>query len=178
MTCGVNTPNPGPKFLSVCNLSLPPTMQGLRAQRRRTPAQGALASQAFRLGNKWAGWGLIPILFPLAWQVARVSSTRDVPFPPRRPGEYRKGMLPARPLYQGVRGSVWDPEPSRERVGNWGGPGRSGPSCVLPKGVPQGQLESGGIVLAAICWATSAQRRCHPQEALYLPTSSHLFDSQ
>jgi hypothetical protein len=26
--------------------------------------------------------------------------------------------------------------------------------------------ESGGTVLAAICWATSAQRRCHPQEAL------------
>ena len=43
-------------------------------------------------------------------------------------------------------------------------------SCVLPKGVPQGQTESGGIVLAAICWATSAQRRCHPEEALYLPT--------
>jgi hypothetical protein len=48
-------------------------------------------------------------------------------------------------------------------------------SCVLPKGVPQGQTESGGIVLAAICWATSAQRRCHPEEALYLPTSSHLL---
>jgi len=31
-------------------------------------------------------------------------------------------MIPARPLYQGVRGSVWDPEPSRERVGDWGGP--------------------------------------------------------
>jgi hypothetical protein len=58
----------------------------------------------------------------------------------------------------------------------WGG--RSGPSCVLPKGVPQGRTESGGIVLAAICWAASAQRRCHPQEALYLPTFSHLFDCQ
>jgi hypothetical protein len=52
---------------------------------------------------------------------------------------------------------------------------RSGPSCVLPKGVPQGQTESRGIVLAAICWVTSAQRRCHPQEALYLPTFSHLL---
>jgi hypothetical protein len=31
-------------------------------------------------------------------------------------------MFSARPLYQGVRGSVWDPEPSRERVGDWGGP--------------------------------------------------------
>jgi hypothetical protein len=28
------------------------------------------------------------------------------------------------------------------------------------------------------CWATSAQRRCHPEEALYLPTFSHLFDCQ
>jgi hypothetical protein len=43
------------------------------------------------------------------------------------------------------------------------------------RGVPQGQTESGGIVLADICWATSAQRRCHPQEALYLPTFSHLL---
>ena len=46
---------------------------------------------------------------------------------------------------------------------------------MLPKGVPQGQTESGGIVLAAICWAPSAQRRCHPEEALYLPTFSHLL---
>jgi hypothetical protein len=52
---------------------------------------------------------------------------------------------------------------------------RSGPSCVLPKGVSQGQTESGGIVLAAICWAASARRWCHPKEALYLPTFSHLL---
>jgi len=25
------------------------------------------------------------------------------------------------------------------------------------------------------CWATSAQRRCHPEEALYSPTFSHLI---
>ena len=43
----------------------------------------------------------------------------NVPFPPRRSGEYRKGMIPARPF--GVWGSVWDSEPSRERVGDWGG---------------------------------------------------------
>jgi hypothetical protein len=43
------------------------------------------------------------------------------------------------------------------------------PSCALPKGVPQGQTESGGIVLAVICWSPSAQRRC----ALSLPTLSH-----
>ena len=55
---------------------------------------------------------------------------------------------------------------------------RFGPSCVLLKRVPQGRTESGSIVLAAICWATSAQRRCPPEEALYLPTFSHLFDCQ
>jgi hypothetical protein len=58
-------------------------------------------------------------------------------------GEYWKGMVPARPLYQGVRESVWDPEPSRDRVGDWGGPETSGPSCVLPKGVPHGQTQGG-----------------------------------
>ena len=31
-------------------------------------------------------------------------------------------LPPLRPLYQGVRRSVWDFETSRERVGNWGGP--------------------------------------------------------
>jgi hypothetical protein len=45
---------------------------------------------------------------------------------------------------------------------------------LLPKGVPQGQTESGGIVLAAIFWGPSAQRRCHPEET-YLPTFSHLL---
>jgi len=83
-------------------------------------------------------------------------------FSSKETGEYRKGTFPARPLYQGVRGSVW------ERGSEIGADRRrSGPSCVLPKGVPQGQTESGGIVLAAICWATSAQRRCHPEETLY-----------
>jgi hypothetical protein len=46
---------------------------------------------------------------------------------------------------------------------------------VLPKGVPQGQTESGGIVLAAICWAPSARRRCYPREALYLPTFTVIY---
>jgi len=39
---------------------------------------------------------------------------------------------------------------------------RTLPSCVLPQGVPQGQTESGGIVLAVICWSPSAQRQCGP----------------
>jgi hypothetical protein len=29
-------------------------------------------------------------------------------------------MIPARPLFQGFRGSVWDPDTSRERVDDWG----------------------------------------------------------
>ncbi len=48
-------------------------------------------------------------------------------------------------------------------------------------------IEGCGIVAAPVhapsrapllCWVTSAQRRCHPEEALYLPTFSHLFDCQ
>ena len=36
--------------------------------------------------------------------------TCDIPFPPRRAGIYRKGMISARPSCQGVKRSVWDPE--------------------------------------------------------------------
>jgi hypothetical protein len=57
----------------------------------------------------------------LEWQVTRVSSYLRRPFPSRT-GEYRKEMIPARPLYQGVRRSIWNPETSRERGGDWGGP--------------------------------------------------------
>ena len=62
------------------------------------------------------------ILFQLDERSPVSHPTREVPFPPRRSGEYRKGMIPARPLYKGVRGSVWDPEPSKGRVGDWGRP--------------------------------------------------------
>ena len=56
---------------------------------------------------------------------------------------------------------------------------RSGLSCVLLKRVPQGRTNGEwGYSTRRQCWATSAQRRCHPQEALYLPTFSHLFDCQ
>jgi len=87
--------------------------------------------------------------------------TCDVPFPPRRTGRYRKGMISAHPSYQVVRRSVWDPETfapghksraearptgcavSRERLGDWD-------ACVYPpaSGEPHGQTESGGKVLA------------------------------
>jgi hypothetical protein len=65
--------------------------------------------------------------------------TYEVPFLPR---------IQARPLYQRGWGSVWDPEPSKERVGDGGGP--------------------------ATVWSLL----CVAEEALYLPTFSHLFDCQ
>ena len=41
--------------------------------------------------------------------------------------------------------------------------------------MPQGQTESGAILLAAICWATNAQRRCYPTwHCAYRPVS-HLL---
>ena len=104
--------------------------------------------------------------------------TCKVPFPPRRSGEYRKGVIPARPLYQGGTGSVWDPEPSKERVSDWGGPATVWSLlCVAETRAtrPNGEW---GYSTRRQCWATSAQRRCHPEEALYLPTFSHLFDCQ
>jgi hypothetical protein len=52
-------------------------------------------------------------------------------------------------LHQGGSGSVWDPEPSKERVGDWGGPATVWSSCALLKRVQQGRTGSGGIVLAA-----------------------------
>ena len=58
-------------------------------------------------------------------------------------------LFPACPLYQGGWGSVWDPEPSTERVGDWGGPETVWALLCVAERVPQGQTESGGIVLAA-----------------------------
>ena len=101
--------------------------------RARTPYTLALW-QALAATRKRAqtvfGLGSAPITDPLfrgfgipnrspdrtCTQAARGSVTRvsilhaTFPFPPRRTGEYWKGMISARPLYQGVRRSVWDPE--------------------------------------------------------------------
>jgi len=82
--------------------------------------------------------------------------------------------LSARPLCQGGLGPVWDPEPSKERVDDWGGPATVWSLlCVAETHATRPNGEWG-----CQCWATSAQRRCHPEEALYLPTFSHLFDCQ
>ena len=83
-------------------------------------------------------------------------------------------LIPVRSCTR-VRGSVGIPNPRESGSVIRADRQRSGPSCVLLKGVPQGQTESGGIVLAAICWATSAQGRCHQEEAFCLPTFSHLL---
>jgi hypothetical protein len=101
--------------------------------------------------------------------------TCEVPFPPRRSGEYRKGMIPARPWYQGGWGSVWDPEPSKERVGDGGGPATVWSLLCVAERVPQGRTESGGIVLAANAGprvpsgGVTLKRRCtYRPSAIYL----------
>ncbi len=135
--------------------------------------------EAFRRGERMGRVGFDSrIFFPwMAGQVTRVSPY-VVPFPPRRSGEYRKGMIPARPLYQGGCGSVWGPEPSKERIGDWGGPATVW--SLLCGAETRATMPNGewGYSTRRQCWATSAQRRCHPEEALYLPTFSHLFDRQ
>ena len=100
--------------------------------------------EAFRLGERWAGGGSIPVFSP---------STRGA----------------------GDRFGIPNPQESGSVIG--ADRRRSGHSCVLPKGVPlpQGRV---GYSTRRQCWATSAQRRCHPEEALYLPTFSHLFYCQ
>jgi len=138
-------------------------------------AAGGTSAAGVPPGNTYHGWGFDPCtVFPWHGRSSVSHPTCDVPFPPRRPGEYPgKGMIPARLLHQsGDRFEIPNPRESGSVIG--ADRRRSGPSCVLPKGVPQGPTETGGIVLAAIGWAASAQRRCHPQEALYLPTLSHL----
>ena len=72
------------------------------------------------------------------------------------------------------------PGTSRERVGEplviGADRRRAGPSFVLPKGVPHGKTETGGMVLAAMCWARAPRGGVtRPKEALYLPTFSHLL---
>jgi hypothetical protein len=92
--------------------------------------------QAFRCGDKMGRVGFDASSF-FPWDGRSPLSqgshiTRDVPFPQRRTGRYWKGKISARPSYQGVRRSVWDPETfalgrrhvavSKERLGDWDGP--------------------------------------------------------
>jgi hypothetical protein len=86
----------------------------------------------------------------------------SLPLSPRRTGKYRKGMISASLCTRGSgdRFGVPKPRESGSVIGTYRR--RPGPPCVLPKSVPQGQTESGGIVLAVICCSPSAQRRCDP----------------
>ena len=129
----------------------------------------------------WAGWGSIPVFFFAGWQVTRVSPYVRGPFASKEIRRISEREDPG-PLYQGGCGSVWDPEPSKERVGelagDWGGPATVWSLlCVAETRAtrPNGEW---GYSTRRQCCATSAQRQRHPEEALYLPTFSHLFDCQ
>jgi hypothetical protein len=104
--------------------------------------EGVLRPQASRRGKHMGRVGFdVHSFFPWDGRSPVSHPTCDVPFPPRRTGRYRKGMISARPSYQGVRRSFWDPETfapghksraearptgravSRERLlGYWDGP--------------------------------------------------------
>jgi len=64
--------------------------------------------EAFRRGERMGQVKFDALIF-FPWDGRSPVShpTCEVPFPPGRSGEYRKGMTPARPLYQDVRGSGW-----------------------------------------------------------------------
>jgi hypothetical protein len=55
---------------------------------------------------------------------------------------------------------------------------RFGPSCVFAETRATRPNGEWGYSTRRQCWATSTQRRCRPEEALYLPTFSYLFDCQ
>ena len=105
-----------------------------------------------------------PYFFSLDGRSPVSHPTCEAPFPRRR-----SGLVSSRPA-RCTRGAVdrfGIPNPRKSGSVIGADRQRFGPSCVLLNRVPQGQTE-----------ATSAQRRCHPAEALYTPTFSHLFDCQ
>jgi hypothetical protein len=111
-------------------------------RRARHPERGvgtARAPQAFH-GEHMGRVGFDPRSFP-PWDVSSPVShpTCDVPFPPRRPGEYWKGMFPARPLYQGVRDRFGIPKPrqSGSVIGRTGD--GLGPLVCCRKAWPNGE---------------------------------------
>jgi len=100
-------------------------------------------------GTHGPGGVQFPYFFPLDGRSPVSHPTCEVPFPPRRSGEYRKGLIPACPLYQGAVDRFGIPNPRRSGSVIGADRQRFGPSCVLLKRVPQGRTESGVIVLAA-----------------------------
>ncbi len=119
------------------------TMPGPCSEKSPSPREGVLrgvgAPQAFRRGEHMDRVGFDPRSFsPLDGRSPVSHPTCDVPFPPRRSGEHRKGTIPARPY-------------ATRTNGEWGYSTRN------------------------LCWATCAQGRCHPKEALYLPTFTVIY---
>ena len=67
----------------------------------------------YDVGAICAGWGSIPVVFFPGMAGHPCPTLCTIPFPPRRTGRYRKGMISARPSWQGVKRwgfEVWDPE--------------------------------------------------------------------
>ena len=89
------------------------------------------------------------------------------PFPSKEIRRISERDDPGPPVVQGACGSVWDSEPSKERVGDWGGPATVWSfMCVAETRAIRPNVEW-GYSTRRKCWATSAQRRCHPEEAVY-----------
>ena len=95
------------------------------------------------VGNAWAGWDSIPVFFSLDGMSPVSRPTCEVPFPPRRSGECRKGISrPARCTREDVdRFGIPNPRKSGSVIG--ADRQRFGPSCVLPKGVPRAKRRVG-----------------------------------
>ena len=145
----------------------------LRRARHPERGGGNEAPQAFRRGEHMGPVGFDPRSF-FSWDGRSpvshpVSSYVRRPFPSkenRRISERDDLRPPVVPGGQEIPGDRFGIPKPRESGSVIGADLRdlrgNGPSCVLRKGVPQGQTESGGIVLDVICWSSSAQRRCDP----------------
>ena len=94
-------------------------------------------------------------------QVTLVSSYVRRPFPSKETRRILERDDPGPHVVPGGQGIGLESRESGSVIGR-----RSGPSCVLPKRLPQGQTESGGIVLAAIAGpraprgGVTRKRRC------------------
>ena len=97
--------------------------------RVRTPrGKGALRRRRrSAVGNTWAGWGSIPLVFFLgvsghpclilrATSLSLQGEPANIGLGCSRPARCTRGSGDR------VRRSAWDPETSRERIGDWGGP--------------------------------------------------------
>ena len=72
-----------------------------------------------------------------------------------------------RPLYQGVRRSVWDPETSRERVGDWCGP-ETVWSLSPPRTTPP-------LTNVFSLWCVAARRATRPNGEWGYSTRRHML---